>query len=451
MDRIRNRFRLDIGGGKENTKGNPMKNLFFLAALLCFAVPLPAQSPAKPDWTIRKPQDTAEMSYFTSVVDEFTAEDEAIRSAVNQVNNAVANSTIVYIRSSVAERSRTTESQAAFSIDIETDSYTDVILSGIKIETYSERYTNRRNQQRYRAWALAAISKAQTEENLRSYLETIAKRYTLDSAVHRDNLSGALSAYSGVYQALLQNPLHQVIAVYGDGQSLFEYCRLKIAEIANSVSFDLIPPQSVQKGGILTVPVRVSSPLFSSAGALECKVGISGNRPPEGVYTLGRDNSFLLQIPTAGLAEGRYTVRIELQLNAVAPSITRNPQTGFSFEVKPLDTVQIISRNESGPLAGKVAEIMEGSGLMVVDGGGAYRAVISITMNEEKTANYYTLQPLLTITVELGRDGTPLVTYTKKYPLFRHVTRDEAYNRAYRNIEQDLSDNFTAQIRSLGK
>jgi hypothetical protein len=110
-----------------------MKNLIFLANVLCMAASLTAQSPGKPDWTIRKPRDTAEMSYFTSVVDEFTREDEALRSAVNNVNNAVANSTIVYIRSSVSERSRNTEKEAAFTIDIETDSYTDIILSGIKI------------------------------------------------------------------------------------------------------------------------------------------------------------------------------------------------------------------------------------------------------------------------------------------------------------------------------
>ncbi|MDR1128942.1 MAG: hypothetical protein LBL20_06490 [Treponema sp.] len=314
-----------------------MKKLCFIAVLVCLAVSLPAQFPDKPAWTVRKPQDTAEMSYFTSLVDEFITEEESLRSAINNVNNAVANNTIVYIRSSVSERSRSTESQEAFSINIETDSYTDIVLSGIKIETYSEWYVNRNNQRRYRAWALAVISKARIEENRRAYLETIAKRYALDPAIDRNNLGGALSAYSGVYHALLENPLHRTLAVYGDGQSLFEHCRLKINEIAGSVSVDEIPPQSVQKGGALTVPVRLSSPLFPNAGALECAVVIrSGNRvTPAGSYTVSGDNSFLLRLSASALEAGNYQVNLELALNSLSSAVARNPQTSFRLEVRP--------------------------------------------------------------------------------------------------------------------
>jgi hypothetical protein len=301
------------------------------------AASLPAQFSDKPAWTNKKPPDTAEMSYFTSMVDEFTSEDEALRSAINNVNNAVANSAIVYIRSSVSERSRSTESQEAFSINIETDSHTDIILSGIHIETYSEWYINRSNRQRYRAWALAAISKAVLEENRRAYLESIAKRYALDPAVDRDSLGGALSAYSNVYNALLENPLHRTIAVYGDGQSLFEYCRLKINEIANSVSFEDIPPQAARKGGALTVPVRLSSPLFPKAGTLECVVALeSGNRvTPGGSYTVGMDNSFPLRLSTSALEAGNYQVSLELALNSFSSAVARNPKTSFRLEVRP--------------------------------------------------------------------------------------------------------------------
>jgi hypothetical protein len=425
-----------------------VKNLLFVTLVLCAA--LPVQSQDKPAWTIRKPQDTAEMSYFTSAVDEFTGEEDALRSAVNNVNNAVANSTLVYIRSSVSERSRSTESQEAFSINIETDSYTDVILSGIHIETYSERYTNRSGQQRYRAWALVTVSKVQTEENRRSYLEMIAKRYTLDSAVRGDNLSGALSVYNGVYQALLENPLHRTIAVYGDGQSLFEYCRLKIIEIADSLLFDDILPQTVQKGGVLTVPVRVSSPLFPRAGALECNVTIqSGNRSvPGGTWTLGGDNSFLLRLPVSELEAGNYTVTLEL--NVLSPAVTRNPRTSFPLEVKPLNTVQFLYQDaESLPLGSIIQGVFQTRGLLPVPSEGAYLAVISLVLHERKTANYYIIQPSITISVE--RDRTPLLVYAKRYGEFAHRTREAALERAYRNIETDLEAGFAAELRSLGR
>jgi hypothetical protein len=439
---------VDPGGGKEDPKGRPVKNLFFIAVILYAAVPLAAQD--RPTWTIKKPQDTAEVSYFTSVVDEFASEEEALRSAVNNVNNAAANSTMVYIRSSVSERSQTTESQAAFTINIETDSYTDIILSGINIETYSERYINRRNQQRYRAWALASVSKAQTEENRRAYLEMIAKRYSLDPAIRGDSLSSALSAYNGVYQALLENPLHRAIAVYGDGQSLFEYCRLRINEIADSLVFDDIPSQAVQKGGALTVPARISSRLFAKAGALECMVIIQdGNHGlPGGVYPAGGDNTFLLRLPVSELEAGNYTVTLEL--NVLSPAITRNPRTSFPLEVKPLNTVQFLYQDtESLPLGSTIQGVFQSRGLLPVPSGSAYLAVISLALNERKTADYYVIQPSITISVE--RDRTPLLVYAKRYGEFAHRTREAALERAYRNIETDLGAAFAGELGSLGR
>jgi hypothetical protein len=427
-----------------------MKTLFMLTAILWFAAPLPAQTP--PAWTTRKPPDTVEMSYFTSAVDEFTGEDEAIRSAVNNVNNAVANSTIVYIRSSVRERSRTTESLEEFSVNIETDSYTDVILSGIKIETYSEGYINRSGLRRYRAWALAAISKAQAEENRRLYLEMIAKRYVLDPAVRGDNLSGALSAYIGVYDALEQNPLHRTIAVYGDGQSLFEYCRQRITEIADSVSFDDIPPQSVQKGGTPAVPVRVASPLFANTGPLECTVTIrDGSRSVSGgAWTVGGDNSFLLRLPASGLEAGNYTVTLELAMNLLSSAVTRNPRTSFPLEVKPLNTVQFLYRDaEALPLGSTIQGVFQTRGLLPVSSDGAYLAVISLALNERKTVDYYIIQPVITISVELERDRTPLLAYSKKYGEFAHRTREAALERAYRNIEADLGAGLAEELRNL--
>jgi hypothetical protein len=393
------------------------------------------------------------MSYFTSAVDEFSSEDEAIRSAINNVNNAVANSTIVYIRSSVSERSHSTGNAADFSINIETDSFTDVILSGVNIETCSEGYINLMGRQRYRAWALAAVSKARTEENRRLYVESIARRYALDPAVRRDNLLDALSAYSGVYHALEQNPLHRNIAVYGDGQSLFEYCRQKISEIANSVLFDDIPPQAVRKGGDLTVPVRVSSPLFASIGALECTVTVQGGNPvlPDGVHTLGGDNSFLLRLPASALEAGTYQIGLELALNSLSSAVARNPQTRFRLEVKPLNTVRFLYHNaEALNLSSTIQGIFQARGILPVTIDGAYLAVIRLELQERKTADYYIIQPAITISVELARDGTPLVGYTKKYGEFAHRTREAALERAYRNIETDLGAGFAAEIRRLG-
>jgi hypothetical protein len=328
---------VDASGGKENPKENPMKRLLFFATFLWLILSLQAQAHDKPAWINRKPQDTAEMSYFDSFVDERVSEDDAILSATNNVNNAVANAAIVYIQSLVSERFRSTESQSTFTIDIETESYTDIILTGIKIETYCEWYSNRSNQQKCRAWALATVSKAQMERDRRSYMETIAQRYTLDSTIQGDNLSSALSAYNTVYQALERNPLHRTIAVYGEGQSLFEYCRQKMNEITDSLLFDDIPPQYIQKGGTLAIPVSISSSLFSKTGTLECIVTLQGERGimQGGVYTVDSNNSFVLRIPASGLTMGNYAVSLELGMNVITSSVVRNPKINFRLEVRP--------------------------------------------------------------------------------------------------------------------
>jgi hypothetical protein len=430
---------VDPSGGKEAAKGNAMKPLFFLTVVLWFVLPLAAQTPGKPAWAIRKPQDTAEMSYFTSVVDEFASEEEALRSAVNNVNNAAANSTIVYIRSSVSERSRNTENQAAFTINIETDSYTDVILSGINIETYSERYINQRNQQRYRAWALAAVSKAQTEENRRAYLDMIAKRYTLDPAIRGDNLSGALSAYNGVYQALLENPLHRTIALYEDGQSLFEYCRLRITEIADSLVFDDIPPQAVQQGGALAVQAGVSSPLFAKAGALACTVTIeSGNRTlPGGVWTVGGDNSFLLRLPVSALEAGNYRVSLELGISALSPAVTRNPGISFPLEVRPASAEigfagETLTGVEQGALSRAVQQALQSHRVPLLAG---YEFLVTFTTQTRREPITGTSLLICEVSLSLNSGGSLLFQSASKR--ITEISRDHAITLAANYIREN--------------
>jgi hypothetical protein len=417
-----------------------VKNLFFVTVIVYVVVPLPAQTPGKPEWTIRKPQDTVEMSYFTSAVDEFVSEEEALRSAVNNVNNVVANNTLVYIRSSVSERSRNTESQAAFSINIETDSYTDIILSGINIETYSERYANRSGRRRYRAWALAAVSKAQTEENRRSYLEMIAKRYTLDPVIRGDNLSGALSAYNGVYQALLENPLHRTIALYDDGQSLFEYCRLKITGIADSLLFDDIPPQSVQQGGALAVPVHVYSSLFPNVGALECTVTIQiGNRVlPGGVWTVGGDNSFLLRLPVSALEAGNY--RVSLELNALSPAVTRNPGTNFPLEVRPASVEirfagEALTRAEQGVLSQAVQQALQSYQVSLLAG---YEFLITFTTRTRTEPFAATSLLICEISLSLNSGGN--VLFQSASGRITEISRNQAIKLAadYIRVNKDF-------------
>jgi hypothetical protein len=320
---------------------------------------------------------------------------------------------------------------------------------------YTEVYTSGHTEE-YIVYVLCQIPKAKAEADIQNFARNVSERYGSLLSPQR-TLGATLKMYAGVAEALAQNPLHRAVAYYTGGGAggragLYEYCRLQIDNLAQSVSFASLPSKTVEKGETLHTHVSVVSNILASLGNIPCRVTVGGgnNPAPRVFYTAGEENSFILPIHTGSLEAGRYLVQLELMLSEVAPSITRNPSAGFSFEVKPLNTVRI-SGGEDGPLAGKVAELMQQAGLMVVSENSAYGARISIDMRANKTPNYYTVEPVLTITVELERDGTPIVTYTKDYPLFRHVTPGEAEARAYRTIEQDLSGNFATQIRSLGK
>jgi hypothetical protein len=109
-----------------------------------------------------------------------------------------------------------------------------------------------------------------------------------------------------------------------------------------------------------------------------------------------------------------------------------------------------LNDGDAESLARKTAEILMRSGFLVVDSGGVYTASITFRANESSTKNYRTLEPTLDIVIT-ARDGTPLLTYTRKYPLFRHVTREEALARALRNIEQDLTGEFAREVGRIGE
>jgi hypothetical protein len=139
-----------------------------------------------------------------------------------------------------------------------------------------------------------------------------------------------------------------------------------------------------------------------------------------------------------------------LRLNAVASGVQRNPESGFGFEVMPLNSARIVLLDQASEgIAGKVRQIVQDSGLLLVENDAAYLITVKFEANETQSANYVNVQPVVTITVELERNGTPLVTYTKNYPQFRHVTRAEAYERAYRNVENDLSGEFAGKLRGI--
>jgi hypothetical protein len=138
-------------------------------------------------------------------------------------------------------------------------------------------------------------------------------------------------------------------------------------------------------------------------------------------------------------AGSRYTV---------LPAIVTGIDSTIEANEKRLTVTISLNDESAGGIALKTAEILRRDGFLLSDTGGVYTVFINFQANENETRNYHTVEPVLDITLE-AQDGTPLVTYRKKYPLFRHVTGEEALARALRNIEQDLAGEFTREVRGI--
>jgi hypothetical protein len=133
----------------------------------------------------------------------------------------------------------------------------------------------------------------------------------------------------------------------------------------------------------------------------------------------------------------------------VLPAIVTGIDSAIEANEKRL-TVSISLNDESArTIALRTAEILRRDGFLLADTGGVYTVFINFQANENETRNYRTVEPVLDIILE-AQDGTPLLTYQKKYPLFRHVTQGEALQRALRNIEQDLAGEFANEVRRIG-
>ncbi|GHT74477.1 hypothetical protein FACS1894124_4430 [Spirochaetia bacterium] len=130
------------------------------------------------------------------------------------------------------------------------------------------------------------------------------------------------------------------------------------------------------------------------------------------------------------------------------PAIVTSFDNSIEENKKRLTATISLNDESARTVALKTAEILRRDGFLLADTGGVYTVFINFQANENETKNYHTVEPVLDIIME-AQDGTPLVTYQKKYPLFRHVTLKEALDRALRNVEQDLGGEFARSVRGI--
>ena len=140
-----------------------------------------------------------------------------------------------------------------------------------------------------------------------------------------------------------------------------------------------------------------------------------------------------------GTSASRYT-----PITALIPRIA----SAIEENKKRMTVIITLNDDRVNSLALKTAAIFSEEGFVVVDSDGTYHALLNVILNENKTQNYHTVQPLVDITFKLN-GGESLARFQNEYAVFRHVNLNDAIGRALRNIEQDFFDDFAGQVRRI--
>ncbi|MDR2553669.1 MAG: hypothetical protein LBD31_10975 [Treponema sp.] len=310
------------------------RKVFPWSLLLFAALRIPLA--AAPFWVDKQPADTPDTVYFRALA-EAEGREAAERSALNNLHAEAARYILVSIHASDREDSRTVQrgangvinEQYVAEFKSEIESYTDMLVSGIKTEVHSEQYAGSSGRRLWRAWALGAASRQKLEAEMAAYPARISARYS-GLIAESGSLAGDIRSRQSILRALETNPLHKDVAYLdlpGGRVNLYDYLSERISVLGGSVSFAPIPPQKARKGETLRLPVQVSSPLHPSPGQLEYRVTLSrlnGGAAPL-AYTAAA-------IDTLPLPVGAYRGSVELRLADISP-LLRNIVREFTLEL----------------------------------------------------------------------------------------------------------------------
>ena len=309
----------------------------------------------KPEWVNVVPQSETEFFYFigTSQIFDTTANarDNARENARIQVleyYGQVIERQAVSL-SSIAGSTRDT--LAAYVIrEDEIRTYAQNVVSEVAtVAYYTELYLNSDNKEEYIVYTLHRISRQKAEDEIAGFAKNISERYTASfsqwSTLKESTLRAALEGYAFIAKSLEQNPLHRIMAYYETptGRAgLYEYARLQISELANSVSIEAVPARTIQETESLTTRINLRSSIFPATGLLDCQASIfglsvsgSGSDDITFPFKSASDDPFNLLI--RNVRPGSYNVTVEILLSGLTGGIAKNTGGNFSFTVTPLN------------------------------------------------------------------------------------------------------------------
>jgi len=202
-------------------------------------------------------------------------------------------------------------------------------------------YFNSNNKEEYIVYTLHQINRKKADDEISDFAKNISVRYT--AALSQWNtLKAALEGYAFIVKSLERNPLHLIMAYYETPKGkagLYEYARLQINELANSVSIETIPARTIQETETLTTLIKLRSSIIPATGLLDCQAilfGIGKDSIPY-PFNCASDNSY--ELKNHDIKPGTYNITVEILLSNLTGGMVKNTSGSFSFEVTPLNVV----------------------------------------------------------------------------------------------------------------
>jgi hypothetical protein len=214
---------------------------------------------------------------------------------------------------------------------LDTRIFSEMAVSNITID--QEFPQPRQPDGKYKTLLSCLMSQSSLEKQKDQYLRAIVESYAAQlrhSAERGGGLAADVRSWQAVMQTLEKNPMHKAVAYLDIAQgrvNLYDYLAERISALGGGIAFAPIPAQKARRGETITIPIQVSSPLYSQAGQLEYRVSLSrlqGKEAPR-VYTAAA-------IDTSLLPDGVYQGSVELRLEELSP-LLRNMVREFTLEV----------------------------------------------------------------------------------------------------------------------
>jgi len=301
----------------------------------------------KPEWVDTVPQSTAEF-FFVGTSNAFdtpaNARDSARENARIQVLEYYGQVIERQASSLSTINGSTRDTLAAYvSREDEIRSFAQNVVSEVStVAYYTEKYLNSANKEEYIVYTLHQINRQKAESEISGFAKNISERYTA-SLSQWSTLKAALEGYASIVKYLERNPLHRIMAYYDTSTGragLYEYARLKINELANSISIEAIPARTIQETESLTTRINIRSSIMPSTGLLDCQSSIYGISSEDIIFPFksASDDPYDLEIRNIKKT-GTYNVTVEILLSNLTGGIAKNTGSSFTFTVTPLNVL----------------------------------------------------------------------------------------------------------------